>query len=245
MNQPGLSHLSHSPRCGARTRADAMPILANSGPETLPPPWRSEPRRAEGQPERQLQERGMDRGSDRGAEVVTLARPGFRTKGDRLMSRKTNPAVTSGSVFAPVRVKLKRMGPDYARPYPPDGQAREWWQRLKNALGTSSSHFLDASLQQLIGAARLPGGGISEISVNASLAFIESAKPQDEVECALVIQMACTHSAAMAVLKRLGGGHGPDRSLVAMASAAAKLLRAYSTQVEFSAPSAKRRLPVR
>ena len=36
----------------------------------------------------------------------------------------------------------------------------------------------------------------------------------------------------MAVLKRLGGGHGPDRSLVAMASAAAKLLRAYSTQVE-------------
>jgi hypothetical protein len=36
---------------------------------------------------------------------------------------------------------------------------------------------------------------------NASLAFIEGAKPQGEVECALVIQMA------MAVLNRLGGGH--------------------------------------
>jgi hypothetical protein len=23
--------------------------------------------------------------------------------------------------------------------YPPDGQAREWWQRLRNALGTASS----------------------------------------------------------------------------------------------------------
>jgi hypothetical protein len=52
--------------------------------------------------------------------------------------------------------------------------------------------FQDASLQQLIVAARLPGSGISEIAVNASPAFIEGAKPQGEVECALVIQMACT-----------------------------------------------------
>jgi hypothetical protein len=33
--------------------------------------------------------------------------------------------------------------------------------------------------------------------VNASLAFIEGAKPRDEVECALVMQMACTHTAAV------------------------------------------------
>jgi hypothetical protein len=68
--------------------------------------------------------------------------------------------------------------------------------------------------------------------VNASLAFIEGAKPRDEIECALVIQMACTHSAAMAVLSRLGGAPGGDRSVAAMASAAARLLRAYATQVE-------------
>jgi hypothetical protein len=67
--------------------------------------------------------------------------------------------------------------------------------------------------------------------VNASLAFIESAKPRDEIECALVIQMACTHSAAMAVLNRLGGTAG-DRTVSGMASAAARLLRAYATQVE-------------
>jgi hypothetical protein len=67
--------------------------------------------------------------------------------------------------------------------------------------------------------------------VNASLAFIEGAKAQDEIECALVIQMACTHSATMAVLNRLGGASG-DRTVAAMASAAARLLRAYATQVE-------------
>ena len=71
---------------------------------------------------------------------------------------------------------------------------------MKSAFGTASSAFVDASLFQLIAAARLPGSGISEVAVNAALAFIESAKPREEIECALVIQMACTHVAAMAVL---------------------------------------------
>jgi hypothetical protein len=107
-----------------------------------------------------------------------------------------------------VRVRLRRINCDQARPYPPGDQSREWWQRLKDAFGTASSAFVKASLQQLIAAARLPGSGISEVAVNASMAFIEGAKPKGEVECALVMQMACTHAAAMAVLARLGGGHG-------------------------------------
>jgi hypothetical protein len=77
-----------------------------------------------------------------------------------------------------------------------------------------------------------PNSGICEIAVNASLALIEGAKPRDEIESALVIQMACTHSAAMAVLNRFGGAAGGDRNVAAMASAAARLLRAYATQVE-------------
>ena len=72
----------------------------------------------------------------------------------------------------------------------------------------------------------------TEIAVNAALAFIEEAKPEDEVVAALVIQMACTHTAAMAVLARLGGAHGGERRVVAFAGAAAKLLRTYVVQVE-------------
>src|SRR5262249_8332108 len=60
--------------------------------------------------------------------------------------------------------------------------------------------------------------------------FVESAKPQDEIECALVVQMACTHAAAMAILARVGGACGRD--LGAKTSAAANLLRAYAIQVE-------------
>ncbi len=167
--------------------------------------------------------------------MAAIAGPGICENRDRPMSRKLSAAaassVVSGKVPAPVRVRLKRVNCDQAIPYPPDGQSREWWRRLKNAMGTSSSAFVAASLQQLIAAARLPNSGICEIAVNASLAFIEGAKPRDEIECALVIQMACTHSATMAVLNRLGGASG-DRTVAAMASAAARLLRAYATQVE-------------
>jgi hypothetical protein len=60
--------------------------------------------------------------------------------------------------------------------------------------------------------------------------ILEGAKPQGEVECALVIQMACTHGVAMAVLKRLGGAHGLNVAVIA--STASRLLRAYTTQVE-------------
>ena len=79
------------------------------------------------------------------------------------MSRKLSPAaprMAAGKVPAPVRVRLKRVNCDQAIPYPPDGQTRGWWQRLMNALGTSSSAFVEASLHQLIAAARLPNSGI-------------------------------------------------------------------------------------
>src|SRR5262245_10897111 len=87
--------------------------------------------------------------------MAAFAGPSFCTKGPRLMSKRSTRAVTpapAGKV--PVKVRLRRINADYARPYPPDGQAREWWLRLKNAFGTASSEFVDASLQQLIAAAR-------------------------------------------------------------------------------------------
>jgi hypothetical protein len=109
---------------------------------------------------------------------------------------------------------------------------REWWQSLKNAFGTASSAFVYSSLMQLIAAAKLHGGGVSEMAVNASLAFIENAKPKDEVEGALLIQMACTHTAAMTALAAFAGTDGYGRDATQKASAASRLLRAYTAQVE-------------
>jgi hypothetical protein len=94
-----------------------------------------------------------------------------------------------------------------------------------------SSAFVNASLAQLQAAARLPCSGVSETALNAALAMVAAAAPKDG-EGALAIQMACTHTATMAVLARLGGGHGSERRVAALGSAAARLLRAYATQVE-------------
>src|SRR3954447_20609282 len=56
--------------------------------------------------------------------------------------------------------------------------------------------------------------------------------PNNEIEAALTVQMAATHAASMSVLSRLGGGGSGDRRVTALASAAARLLQAYTTQVE-------------
>src|SRR5215211_8081034 len=133
-----------------------------------------------------------------------------RRAGMSVASRQAAKEIATPQAVGQVRVRLKRVNYYKAWPYPPDGQARQWWHRLKDALGTTSSPFVEASLHQLVAAARLPGSGISETAVNAALAFIQGAKPRDEVECALVIQMACTHCAAMAVLGRLG--HDTDHN---------------------------------
>jgi hypothetical protein len=131
----------------------------------------------------------------------------------------------------PVRVKLERINCDVSRSLPPDGDHPEWLDRLKAALGTASVEFIDATLYQLQAAARLPNSGISEIAVNAALAMIESEQPKGETECAIVVQMACIHSATMAILGRLSSAYG-DRSILAAATAASRLSRSFAVLVE-------------
>ena len=153
---------------------------------------------------------------------------------NRMTSKTENsliPAADQPSL-PPVRVKLRRVHANLAIAYPPDGNSKVWWNRLKKALGTRSSDFVNVSLVQLKAAAQVPGSGISEVVLNAALAMIEAAAPKDEIEGAHAIQMACTHLAVMAVLERLGGGGGTERRVTALGSAAARLLRAYATQVE-------------
>jgi hypothetical protein len=158
-------------------------------------------------------------------------------RGYRMTNKTGNPLIPAAgkpgqAAPRPVRVKLRRVNANHAKIYPPDGESKAWWLRLKKALGTTSSDFVNTSLCQLQAAARLPFGGVSEMAVNASLAMIEAAAPKDEIEGGLAVQMACTHSAVMAVLARLGGGGGSEHRVIALASTAARLLRAYSTQVE-------------
>jgi hypothetical protein len=130
-------------------------------------------------------------------------------------------------------VKLQRLSCEYGKLHPPQGtESCDWWEALENALGTCSNSFVFASLSQLQAAARLPDGPVSETTMNAALALIQAVAPKNEIEGALAVQMACTHSASMAVLGRIGSAHCGYRLLTAYSNAAAKLLRAYTAQVD-------------
>ena len=132
----------------------------------------------------------------------------------------------------PVRIRIKGVQANvvsFASPGPAD---HVWRRQLKAALGTASDAFVDMALHHLERAARMPGDGPSDVSINGALAIIAGFAPKNEMEAAIALQAACTHMVAMVMLARIGGGHGGPHRLPGMASAAAKLLRAYCTQVE-------------
>ena len=145
---------------------------------------------------------------------------------------KSPAAVAGQRRLPPVRVKVWRADGKLAKVHPPAGEEENWWRRLNKALGTTSSDFVNASLFQIQSASRSPWGGISELAMNAALAMIEAAAPKDEIEGALAVQMACTHTAAMAVLAKLDAAFGSERHVAAFGSTAARLMRAYAIQVE-------------
>ena len=70
------------------------------------------------------------------------------------------------------------------------------------------------------------------MAINGAVAMIVARALRDEVEAALAVQMACTHMVMMVMMARVGGGLGGPHRLPGMASAIAKLTRAYCTQVE-------------
>jgi hypothetical protein len=149
--------------------------------------------------------------------------------------RKPNnsPSIMAGQRRSPpVRVKLFGADGKLVKVHPPDGDCGAWWRRLNKALGTVSSDFTNASLFQIQSACRSPWGGHSELSMNAALAMIEAAAPKDEIEAALAVQMACTHTAAMAVLAKLDVATATERRVAAFGSAAARLMRTFAAQVE-------------
>jgi hypothetical protein len=96
---------------------------------------------------------------------------------------------------------------------------------------SAASDFVSASLLQVQAAARSPFGSISETAMNAALAMIAAAAPKNEIEGAFAVQMACTHTAAMAVLANIDR-LGTERRIAVFASAASRLLRAYAMQME-------------
>ena len=124
-------------------------------------------------------------------------------------SGKSVPAISPRSRRGrPARIRIEGIQGNvvsFASPGPAD---RIWREQLKTTLGTVSDAFVDMALQHLERAARLPGNGSSDVSINGALAIIAAFAPRHEAEAALALQAACTHMVAMVMMARIGGGHG-------------------------------------
>lgn len=104
--------------------------------------------------------------------------------------------------------------------------------RLKELFGTLSPDFVDASMRQLLKLAVLPGHGVAtSTSLSAALALIASLAPRDEAQAALAVHIACLHMASLGVLARMTETVS-ERRLIPMASAAAKLERAFQSALD-------------
>ncbi len=158
---------------GPVARRNAVPSSRLAGTQALPTPWRLEHRRTPRLAQRQPHRRRLDHRGNRGTPMAPRATTTGQIGADAVTKAMTNASARSAEGrVPPVQVRLQRVNASISRVYPPDGQNEVWWQRLKAALGSCSSAFVNAALIQLQQAARLPTSSISETAVNAALAMI-------------------------------------------------------------------------
>lgn len=78
----------------------------------------------------------------------------------------------------------------------PHADGAGWQIRLQNAMGTRSHHFLDGEIRRIANVLQ-KDGKVEPNELDAVLAVLDGAEPQNEIEAMLVIQMAITHILTM------------------------------------------------
>ena len=106
-----------------------------------------------------------------------------------------------------------------------------WLRRLQDVFGTRGNDFALSQLNRLMVSCRDADGKIDGARLNGLLAMIEGAAPTNEVQAALAVQMALTHTAAQTVLQRaMRVDQIPQ--FESASNAAVKLLRTFAMQAE-------------
>ena len=131
---------------------------------------------------------------------------------------------------APAKVKMTRK-PDGGWSMEPTGK-NEMLALLKiqNTFSANSIDPVNARANELLNYLGSVGAD-NEGRYNAALSFIESMKPEDQAEALLLVQMYCTHDAAIRALSQLGSA-GWVPTVQAFGNLAPKLLGASQRQME-------------
>jgi len=113
----------------------------------------------------------------------------------------------------------------------PHTDARGHNAQLLDAFGTTSPHFAEATLNQLLNAVSDRGATLNAEAINAAMAVDAGAAASSEVEALLASQMAATHGLAMILLGRTRRAD-EVRQMEANGGLMVKLLRTFTAQAE-------------
>lgn len=100
--------------------------------------------------------------------------------------------------------------------------------RLADAFGTTSPEFIDSMIGSLLTCLNAPHERAETRELNAALAVLDGAKPENEVEAMLLSQMVVTNDAAMKCLAQISNGATAEL----FGNLGVKLLRTFTAQTE-------------
>jgi hypothetical protein len=119
---------------------------------------------------------------------------------------------------------VERIGPDH-------NDHQGWLVRLESAFGTGGKLFAFNQLNLLMPLCMNKDKQIDVIQLNSMLAAIEAARPRNELEAMLAVQMVKTHELAGQFLRRAQKAD-MIANLDSAGSLAIKLLRTFTGQIE-------------
>jgi hypothetical protein len=161
-----------------------------------------------------------------GADTGVLPEPGERSRtaiaraASRILERRKPFAVALEQGDKGIEVKF------------PHNNATGGVAHLTDTFGTASQDFAYDALGTLAATLRDSGKALPTPSaLNAALALVDGLQPANELESMLAVQMAATHSLAMALVTRTRQTDGLQQ-MEAQGGLAVKLLRTFTLQAE-------------
>lgn len=164
--------------------------------------------------------------------AVAEAPPKQQSKATRAASKRALLRVCKRAADGEERLMLsvRSDGANSSRREPIHGMDDpEMELRLLDAFGTTSPEFVDAMSSMLLTTFSSPNDRRATREMNAALAVLDGAKPENEVEAMLLTQMVAANDAAMKCLAQISA---TSMHAETYGSLAVKLMRTYTAQAE-------------
>src|SRR5262245_57188122 len=100
-----------------------------------------------------------------------------------------------------VAVRMLDKGKACSQIASPHADMPGWSERMGDAFGSPSAGFICTEVDRLATALNVKTADREGV-INAALAMLDGQRPKDEIEAALIVQMAVTHAYAMDLLGR-------------------------------------------